>query len=150
MLRQIQANGDYYRVGLNLDYSSNSETEASDLLIGLNGGLEKHLTGTERLSPYYGAGAGVNLRTLKDEDTEGALTNSGSRGYLQLQLKGFAGADYYIAQNLYLGVELGYGLFYTSYAKVRDTENDVTVVKASNSIFFGKSVETKLRLGFCF
>jgi hypothetical protein len=78
-------------------------------------GLEFHLAGTEKLSPYFGfdLGAGYNTSTekLTDIDESGRYRKDYGRertnNSLNYTLNLVVGADYYIAQNVFLGAEFG-------------------------------------------
>ena len=79
-------------------------------------GAEYHLAGTDRLSPYFGVGFQVG----GDSNTE-TWTNSDGTDYdanTNAEVKGStsnfgillgAGVDYYVAENIYMGLELGFG-----------------------------------------
>jgi hypothetical protein len=64
--------------------------------IMVNWGMENHMTGSARMSTYWGYGAG--------------LSASNNFDVFGLQAGLFTGFDYYIADGLYLGAELGYRL----------------------------------------
>jgi opacity protein-like surface antigen len=79
------------RVSLNFDNSSDS-TKGSSNTIGL--GFEYHLAGNDKMSPYFTAGAKFGGENKND-------TKSSSLGF------GIgAGLDYYVAENIYVGLEL--------------------------------------------
>lgn len=104
----------------------NSDTKAlelkkkeSTITIGLQPGIEKHLTGTERLSPYFGGYVDLNFTTKnKKDDTQLTLANGNNElgynqtksGSLGIGLNAVAGFDYYLAKSIYLGTELGFGV----------------------------------------
>ncbi|WP_062543014.1 hypothetical protein [Rufibacter tibetensis] len=126
-------------------------------------GIEKHFAGTERLSPYVGGEIRFSKLFASEEnpnaDIEGAWSNNGNnfnitnRNYFGLGLGVVAGADYYFAKHVYLGVEFGLGFQYI-------TEGDVEVNPSNGSsrtfdgeagsFYFGPSVTSGLRLGFVF
>jgi hypothetical protein len=64
--------------------------------ISLNWGMENHMAGSKRMSTYWGYDAGLSATSNFD--------NIGVQGGL------FTGFDFYIADGLYLGSELGYRL----------------------------------------
>ena len=68
----------------------------SDFTVGLKYGKEKHKEGATRLATFKGWEAGV-------------LYNDASEDF-NLSGAYFVGANYYFAQNLYLGLELNYTL----------------------------------------
>ncbi|HUH50957.1 MAG TPA: hypothetical protein VLZ11_02540 [Flavobacterium sp.] len=89
-----------YRAMANFEYVDtgvSGSDPAYSLLAGL--GIEHHLTGAERLSTYWGYEAKVMF--AKDA----MKTTSFGVGAAAL-----AGFDYYIIPNVYLGLEVAYGL----------------------------------------
>ena len=76
--------------------SSDVTTKNSIMNFGL--AAEYHLAGTDRMSPYFTAGFKTGNDTRTDISTFGL--NLG------------AGIDYYVAENIYVGLELGFN--YTS------------------------------------
>ncbi len=103
-------------------------------------GAEYHLSGTDKMSPYFAANIGfgkgseeqtwTNVLNVNPTDptsalvyTEGASVNA-SGGYSTFSWGLGAGFDYYVADNLYLGLELNL----TSTTKTNDdTVKDVTI-----------------------
>jgi outer membrane protein W len=80
-------------------------------------GAEYHLTGTSRMSPYFTAGFGFGGNTIsnKGENNDGfnydpdvQYKSKFSESVLGVALG--AGIDFYVYENLYLGLELGWGL----------------------------------------
>jgi hypothetical protein len=153
------------------NFSSNSRTdkaykldddgkETSDVGIqkvkssfyGINIGVEKHFTGTERLSTYIGAdlslgAAGASLKEEKYTGGNYSENNSrkvkgssvfgvadpdddASRGGFGFGLRAVTGADYYIAKKLYLGAEAGWGFFSFKNSKIKA---ETTVPSGVNS-----------------
>ena len=72
--------------------ASEVTTKNSTMNFGL--AAEYHLAGTDRMSPYFTAGFNVGNNTNTDVSTFGL--NVG------------AGIDYYVAENIYVGLELGF------------------------------------------
>ena len=68
------------------------------MALGLQYGKEKHHDGTDRLATYTGWQAG--LLYADDGNDDATVLNGGV----------FVGANYYIADNLYLGLEIDYTL----------------------------------------
>lgn len=140
--------------------------KSTDLLINL--GLEKHFTGTERLSTYVGGdvliGYGSSKSTYENSnnnfanpvfvnDVSGSVSGPST---LSLGLRGVVGADYYFAKRLYLGVEGGFGLLYAKEGKTKISNtiagNTITseTQSAGNSFEVNPSVITGVRIGFIF
>ena len=80
-------------------------------------GAEYHLGGTEKMSPYFMGGLlfGGTTATLKGTDVDLSDNYKSGDKYSDVTKSsniGFAigaGMDYYVADNLYLGLELGWG-----------------------------------------
>lgn len=96
------------------DGSGTIDLSSTQWAIGL--GAEYHLAGTDKLSPYFGIGFQVggasNTETWTNSDGTDydANTNAevkGSTSNFGIQLG--AGVDYYVAENIYMGLELGFG-----------------------------------------
>lgn len=144
----------------------------STITVGVQPGIEKHLAGTERLSPYFGGYLDLNYTTKsKKEETQLNLnddkrevgytkTNSSSLG---VGVNAVAGFDYYLAKSLYIGTELGFGVAVTMPGKnktetvaANDTNNGTTTDssdgKKDNVSKFqvGPNVVGQLRLGWLF
>ncbi|MBL7970958.1 MAG: hypothetical protein JNL03_05510 [Prolixibacteraceae bacterium] len=115
---------------------------------GINFGLERHFTGTRRLSPYLGAELAFGYKdanetiSTKQSTTEiegGWQTpqtlqlNNGNGiynyisgtiyevGYQSFGANLVAGFDYYISKNFFFGYEMLFGFNYTEYTKVETT-----------------------------
>jgi len=98
---------------------SNSGVEDADteftVAVGL--GLEHHLGGAERFSTYWGYEASVGyVSGLGEEDFDefGSPLSTSTETKFGLGANIFSGFDYYIVPNLYLGVEVSYGLAVTN------------------------------------
>lgn len=82
---------------LTLGYSSSSDTTVgSSNSIGL--GFEYHLAGNDNMSPYFSAG--LNFGGSKSGDVVENKTSSLGVGI-------GAGLDYYVRENIYVGLEIG-------------------------------------------
>ena len=78
--------------------TTTSEVTTKNSIMNLGLAAEYHLAGTDRMSPYFTAGFNVG------NDTRTEISSFG--------LNLGAGIDYYVAENIYLGLELGFN--YTS------------------------------------
>jgi outer membrane protein W len=148
-----------FRASFTLDaYSDTDDDETrSSTLVVLAPGIEKHFAGTERLSPYVGAELRLSKQFASYEDDnveiEGGWGTSNNRNYFGLGLGIVAGADYYFAKHVYLGVEFGYGLTYRTYGEVEvnpKNGNSYTIDNDRSTLSLGSSVNGALRLGFVF
>jgi opacity protein-like surface antigen len=74
--------------------TTTSEVTTKNSIMNLGLAAEYHLAGTDRMSPYFTAGFNVGNDTNTDISTFGL--NLG------------AGIDYYVAENIYVGLELGF------------------------------------------
>ncbi len=152
--------------GANANETGEVVRKNTDLLINL--GLEKHFTGTERLSPYVGADVLVGFSSRK-RSYENSNNNFGNPSYVanvsgsttgpgsvSFGLRGVVGADYYFAKRLFLGVEGGLGLLYAKEGKTKTSStvagNTTTTEfkSAGNSFEINPSVITGVRIGFVF
>jgi hypothetical protein len=167
-----------YRLGFNVS-STNDKTnaygadanqkgtftqKATNVLNNL--GIEKHFTGTDRLSPYVGGDIlfGTGSRTETSENTinkgvsytKDIFNETKGPGYVSFGLRGVVGADYYIAKRMYLGVEAGLGLVYEKEGKTKTTTTAAGVTtttehkSAGSSFNIKPSVITGVRVGFAF
>ena len=90
---------------------------------------------------------------------EGDFTSvkTSSQGSLTLGVNGIAGVDFYFADNIYLGAELGFGIAYTMEMKETQEfltgdgdEVDSVEVPGGSSFNVGPNVVGAIRLGFLF
>lgn len=142
-------------------------------------GYEMHFDGTDRLSPYIGAEIdfGIGSTSTEEEfwspDSATAVELSDNVQWSKTEKDGFvrfginllAGFDFYFADNIYLGGELGFGFANTS---MRDTEIEtdnqqawgLTVgdidadlpdpIENGSTFNVGPNVNGAIRLGFLF
>ena len=84
---------------------------------GLGVGIEKHLAGISRLSPFLGGGLSFGLTNSSTEYTDasanmyvsGNKEESSQKGSI-FGAEGFVGADYWINNSFYVGAQFGLGL----------------------------------------
>lgn len=97
-----------------------SEKTSKASVFGIAVGVEKHLAGTDKLSPYLGVELGFASQGGTDEVTNSndgttftkgdSYSTSGGKT-TSLAFNAMLGADYYIVEKVYFGAELGLGLF---------------------------------------
>jgi hypothetical protein len=136
--------------------------------IALTPGIEKHFAGSDKLSPFVGAelpigfGSGATTEVSNSSSATGTPISNGDSykneagSQFNVGLRIVMGADYYIADGLYLGIEGGLGLF--SLASVGDGTETTTVGGVNTEIkTLGSSTVTILgaaagtvRLGYKF
>lgn len=133
-------------------------TKDNDFALGLGFGAEKHFTGTERLSPYVG---GDILIGYVSQSSKSTLTpTSGTQVVTEVKgpnsfgagVRGVFGADYYFAKRVFLGVEAGLSLMYSSEG---DTTTKITSLpdvtsKGGDNFNISPSVVTGIRIGYAF
>lgn len=151
-----------YGTGVDAGKVGTVKETSSNLLLNL--GIEHHYKGTTRLSPYVGGdlmiGFGSQNETLDNTNgtafTPGTLVETKGPGSFSIGLRGVFGADYYIAEHLYLGAEAGLGFLYARDGKTTTTitsgssTTTTTVNSAGDSWKINPSVITGLRIGFVF
>lgn len=166
------------RIGFNVSSSSQTDhvygnddevgsSRQSTNNVGFNLGLEKHFTGSDRLSTYAGADLLLQLNSEKQKLTDTNFSGSsylagasgkGKSGSTGIGLRLVTGADYYIVKKVYIGGELGWGFLYTV---ARDTKfeykSETTTVtdsfpaeEGARSFEVKPSVVGAIRLGFRF
>ena len=160
--RMFKPDNTVFRAGVLLNGEINNVSEDQTLStfeIQLNLGGEKHFPGTDRLSPYLGGEAIIGLKTSKNkvdgqnQDTEitGAWSENGQeRGFTQLGGNFLLGADYYVTKRIYLGIEVGYGLFYTKTADIEADPSYFDKIDGGSRIQMGATYNNAFRLGFQF
>jgi outer membrane protein W len=95
-------------------------SESSSNALSVAAGFEYHLAGNDKMSPFFAAGVGY-----QSDMNEAAGVNT-------LERSGFgagigAGLDFYVSENIYLGVELGLLSFTTGSETVAGVENKASV-----------------------
>ncbi|KAA3439975.1 outer membrane beta-barrel protein [Rufibacter hautae] len=140
--------------------TADDDFSRTSTLFVLAPGIEKHFAGTDRLSPYVGAEISFAKFFASEEadnyEIEGGWSNGNSvtnRNYFGFGLGAVAGADYYFAQHVYLGVEFGFGLQYQAEGDVEinpENGSNTTLEGESGSLRLRPNVNTGLRLGFVF
>jgi opacity protein-like surface antigen len=125
-------------------------------------GADKHFAGTDKLSPYVGADLVFGMGNSSEKwdkydgfgyDADVTATIKSPETMIGLNL--VAGTDYYFAENIYVGLELGLG-FGTITSKA--TETVVTVAGTSTTSLeapskesaFGNNFIGNFRLGWRF
>lgn len=130
--------------------------------INLQPGIEKHFAGTERLSPYIGGVLNIGLGfTSKREEQQVGTNGVGAKitkgGSLDLGVNAVAGFDYYVANKLYLGTEIGFGVGLSkdrtnkvSWDNVTGMQDGESNVNNKSRFNVGPNVVGQLRLGWVF
>lgn len=146
----------------NTSTTNNSVTDVvskeKEFGLGLGFGIEKHFTGTERLSPYIGADVLVgftNNQFTKTETLPGMpvyVTEQKGPNNFSFGVRGVFGADYYFAKRVFLGVEAGLGLMYQSEGDItyKSTGNPDVTTKGGSDFTITPAVVTGIRVGYAF
>ncbi len=139
---------------------TNAMNTESAFDIMISPGIEKHFVGTDRLSPYVGAEVNLGFGTTSsksmmpnEEETDYVDAGKSTGGSLSFGATAFAGVDFYFADNIYLGTELGFGALYTTQLDMKNIpeEGDETSVGPQGSSFnVGPQIVAKIRLGWLF
>ena len=190
-VRYFTANNMAYRFALNFNskntksgaaspygtYAYNNSDERKSTTIGVGFGVEKHFTGTGKLSPYIGAEISLVNKTSSEKiinnsvetDIDGAwvtstvqyIPNYGTYTTLIYDEKAFfryglnlvAGFDYYFVKNFYFGYEFTFQFYNTKYQNINQTTYGSTNPPPTNSgseTFIGPNLVNGIRLGFIF
>jgi hypothetical protein len=122
--------------------SIKNDGNITDFTFALGAGIEKHRPGRERLSTYWGYGAAVGLSTDSDseEDFFSEDEKVSTETTIAMSLGVFSGFDYYIMPDIYLGLELNYGLGVKSVTPEKG--------KGVTSFTLAPGVSSFLRLGW--
>ncbi|MEM9053029.1 MAG: hypothetical protein AAGC47_13325 [Bacteroidota bacterium] len=137
------------------------EMRTGAIHLELQGGIEKHFPGTDRLSPYV-AGYGmigfersslINEEPLFDNTTDVAELTT-SNGSFTFGVAGAAGVDFYFADDIYLGAELNYTISVkNNFDTVTESDQEgVDDIEDPNGAEFCAEFGTigAIRLGFLF
>ena len=116
------------------------------LSLGL--GAEYHLAGTDRLSPYFSAGFSIGSNSYTEEwsNSDGMDYMADMTAEVKTSASTFgvgigAGVDYYVASNIYMGLEMGFG-FGTSTDNggtltIDDTSTDIDAAGSTSGMSIG-------------
>lgn len=177
--RLFQSESLAFRLHTDLSYSFSSEVtqeedntinqlelkdKTSALEIFLKPGIEKHFKGTERLSPYIGAELSIGFKKSKikseyqnvDDVYYQETINSLNDDGLTIGAAIVSGADYYIFQRFYLGLELSYGInyFMASQTEYKDSAPGSLDIKSklgkTNAITVQPGAIGVFRIGYLF
>lgn len=151
--------------GVGVDAGKEGWVKQRNTTVLFNIGAEKHFMGTRRLSPYVAADFIIGNKSTHangENATSGGtyLNNyafeSESMNNTTVGFRAVVGADYYIAKNVYLGVEAGLGYTTTKLGETEMTQtlNNVTTTttnkSAGKTAQFTPGLVTGVRIGFAF
>jgi len=155
--------------GSTIDINSHKKS----FLTAINFGVEKHLSGSRRISPYWGWEVGVGLKLSKESTKDGARTRSikgawiesepnypnyrttfGQRGFWSVGGNFILGFDFFMSQNFYFGYEMSFGIDYYKYSNIDVTLNydgGETFPKYNDDSWtLGPKLVNGFRVGFMF
>jgi len=98
MMRTFDDSNSVTRWKAHFTYADVDGVDDANMILGLFYGKEKHHEGTDRLATYTGWQAGLLYADIAGEDSTEFAGGV------------FVGANYYIANNLYIGCEIDYTL----------------------------------------
>ena len=126
--------------------------------IWLRPGYEKHFDGTKRLSPYIGGELiiGWHTSTFKSESQSAAeiqetiSKNFSTSDRFSIGIGALAGLDFYIAQNLFLGLEFNYSIQYYKLLdeKFTNVGGEETISKRGSGFNFRPNAYAIFRIGY--
>ena len=144
----------------------------SGMEISLMPGMEMHMAGTDRFSPYWGVVLDLGWKSSSDKvehqnwdyvngtDTASvkSTTTKGKDGFIRVGAGLAFGADYYFAKKFYVGAECGMGLGFKKMSKIKVKETNTLPPggtaapdeKQGGELNFGPTVNSKFRLGWNF
>jgi hypothetical protein len=172
------------RLGIGLSYSSNKADSTFNAALtpntkvdgkykktqlgwNIKPGFEKHMKGTNRLSPYMGVELDLAVQSTKEmtpvglDPTDAVITrtdkNKSQGGFFRFGVNVLAGFDCYVTKHLYLGTELGFGFQMIKYSDFKSSSSylptgatDPDAVKQGSSTNIGPNFNSSIRLGYIF
>ncbi|MFY0599217.1 MAG: hypothetical protein JXR03_06065 [Cyclobacteriaceae bacterium] len=137
-------------------------TSSSAFSVNIRPGFERHLPGTDRLSPYFGGELDLAIQTSSEEEEFQNTTNDkfettlrNQNGFFRFGINAIAGMDFYVAKKLYLGTEFGFGFSYNKLLSVQLESDEQGFTepdhqKRGGSFNLGPNVNAQIRLGYAF
>ncbi len=173
--RKFLSESTAFRLGADISFSNiNIITQQADDNVGalelrsklnsfgltLRPGFEKHLLSSSRLSPYFGGELILKWDTSKEISQRQAgqnieeriLKNASVMDGFTFGIGGLAGVDFYIAKQLYLGLELNYGFTYFSSSDltITDFDGSIDIYKQGSAFAFAPQAFSSFRIGYLF
>ena len=152
------------------------KNERSSTTVGLNFGIEKHLSGTRRLSPYLGADLafvdkssnqeltnGSNKTTIKGAWRTSNYVPGPNGGYQQIDeseeayfsygINLTSGFDFYISRHFFFGYEFSFGFNSIKFKDIEvtnsgSTSNNTFSDSKNTAFHFGSNLFNGIRLGY--
>jgi hypothetical protein len=155
----------------------NTSTYKKSFLALVNVGIEHHLTGSKRISPYWGWEVGLGFKTSKQNSKDGTesriikgawettqtvyngsyyyyLTVFDERGFWNLGGNLILGFDFFMSNDFYFGYEILFGFDYYKYSNIDvklNYSDGHTYPKLSDESWkLGPKLVNGIRIGFMF
>ncbi|MGL1888769.1 MAG: hypothetical protein OCD76_19820 [Reichenbachiella sp.] len=133
----------------------------SEFALNIRPGFEKHLKGTNRLSPYFGMELDIAIQTSTSKEEFEAIGDvewikeKNQNGFFRFGANAIMGFDLYVVKNLYLGAEFGYGFAYQKNLSIKvessnDFADDIDPTKRAGEFAIGPNANAAIRLGYIF
>lgn len=139
-------------------------SKTSNFNFNFRPGIEKHFEGTDKLSPYVGGEMSFAFnRDVSSTQSPWAMDtlqiktqkNTDSKSTIGLNI--FTGADIYLTDKIFLGVEIGFGFQYEGRGgssvvwdnNETSLESDSNEVGNSANFQWGPNYQGTIRLGYC-
>ncbi|MCJ8208223.1 hypothetical protein MUY27_00795 [Mucilaginibacter sp. RS28] len=152
-----------------------SRDDRKSTQFALNAGIEKHFTGTRRLSPYIGLDLTYSSRSASQQTDNNSSSTTVKNGWYVSTVSGnvvysavqqaaytrygasvFTGFDFYIAKHFFFGYELNFTLSKTDWKNVEITQTATNIPSTnsnagrSSSVNFGPTLLNGIRIGYTF
>lgn len=168
-IRYFKTNDVAYRIAFNGSLKQFHNTAPVDNIqktgtFGVNVGLEKHMKGTRRLSPYIGAELSLFAKWSKENLNGWRVIDGGwitdpysntaytELGYFRYGVNLISGFDYYPAKNFYFGYEFAFQIYQKNYTDVQDSSGSTNYgsYKGGSEFYVGPNLINGIRLGYIF
>ncbi len=152
-LRIYQPNGTAYRLGFNLQFSSEKEYEGSNedtyykdsyTRISIAPGLQKFFNPIERIRPFYG----FEVPLIYQSEKYSTINYEGKGGFFGFGVNAVIGVNYLIKGGFYISTEFTPGLLFIS--EFDDKTDGMVNQKGGTYISFGLDSYSGLKLGYRF
>jgi hypothetical protein len=153
-------------IGDTIGGGAQTKSTSSNLDFSIRPGVEKHFTGTAKLSPYYGGELFFGMKKTKDNaesnwlaDDQKIETKTTKSSTSSIGINLLMGTDFYATENLFLGAEIGFGLLHDGLGKTKisfENAEDTNVSKPSETkgnskqTNWGPNYQGTIRLGWRF
>lgn len=132
--------------------TANVKIVEANSLFTLGVGYEKHFEGTDRLDPFIAGDVVFSQDAYKYDKTMTGYEKHTKTSNSLFGARISIGADYYFAKKVYLGAEVGLGLFKSVGGKYSATETNVADVDSDGLSYFkiSPAMIGGLKIGYAF